>query len=88
MWFVQLAVTVGVDVVIPDASGCRWRDVLAAVELATSAIAGRFGTAGILDAVTPQQVVVAASGGRFLAPGWPQTGGATPLAPAAGLDIR
>lgn len=88
VWFVQLAVSAGVDVVIPDASGCRWRDVLTAVALATSAITGRFGAVDILDVVTPSRVVVAASGGRLLAPGWPSAGGPTPLAPAAGLDIR
>jgi hypothetical protein len=88
VWFVQLAVAAGVDVVIPDASGCPWRDVLAAVEVAMRAIAGRFGAVGSVGAVTPSQVVVAASGGRFLAPGWPPAGGATPVAPAAGGDIR
>jgi hypothetical protein len=88
VWFVQLAVTAGVDVVIPDGSGCPWRDVLAAVELATTVIAGRFGSVGLVGAVTPPQVAVAASGGRLLGPGWPPAGGATPAAPAAGLDIR
>src|SRR6516164_2440770 len=63
IWFMQVAVTVGVEVAIPDGSGCAWRDVLAAV--------------------TPPQVVVAASGGRLLAPGWPAVGGATPIAPDA-----
>lgn len=40
-----------------------------------SAIVGRFGVAGLLDAVTPSRLVVAASGGRLLAPGWPPAGG-------------
>jgi hypothetical protein len=83
VWFVQLAVTAGVDAVIPDGSGCPWRDALAAVELAAAVIRGRFGAVGILGEVTPQRVVVAASNGRLLAPGWPQAGGATPIAPAA-----
>jgi len=83
IWFMQVAVTVGVEVAIPDGSGCAWRDVLAAVELATAAIRGRFGSVGLLGAVTPPQVVVAASGGRLLAPGWPAVGGATPIAPDA-----
>jgi hypothetical protein len=88
VWFVQLAVAIGVDVVIPDGSGCPWRDVLAAVELATEAIRSRFGSVGLIGAVTPPWVAVAASGGRLLAPGWPPAGGATPVAPTAGLDIR
>lgn len=69
-WFLGIAVTAGVDVVIPDGSGCPWRDVLAAVETATTAIRFRFGGAGLVDAVTPDRVAVAASGGRLLAPGW------------------
>jgi hypothetical protein len=85
-WFVQAAVTVGVDVAIPDGSGCRWRDMLAAVATAAAAIRLRFGAAGFLGAVTPQQVAVAASGGRLLAPGWPPPHawlGATRIAPDA-----
>jgi len=70
VWFVQVAVTAGVDVAIPDAAGCAWRDVLAAVTTATAAIRSRFGAAGLGGAVTPEQVAVAASGGRLLAPGW------------------
>ena len=49
--------------------GCAWRDVLAAVATATAAIRFRFGAAGLLGAVTPARVAVAASGGRLLAPG-------------------
>jgi hypothetical protein len=51
-WFLGVAVTVGVDVTIPDTSGCRWRDVLGAVAAATTAIRFRFGAAGLLGAVT------------------------------------
>jgi hypothetical protein len=69
-WFLAIAVTAGVDVAIPDGSGCPWRDVLAAVATATAAIRFRFGAAGLLGAVTPARVAVAASGGRLLAPGW------------------
>ena len=69
-WFLGVAVTAGVDVVIPDGAGCPWRDALAAVETATTAIRFRFGGAGLLGAVTPGAVAVAASGGRLLAPGW------------------
>jgi hypothetical protein len=43
---------------------------LAAVATATAAIRFRFGADGLLGAVTPELVVVAASGGRLLAPGW------------------
>jgi hypothetical protein len=54
--------------------------VLAAVETATAAIRFRFGAVGLLGAVTPGAVAVAASGGRLLAPGWPPAGGATRIA--------
>ena len=85
-WFLTVAVTAGVDVRIPDASGCAWRDVLAAVATATAAIRFRFGAAGLLGAVTPARVAVAVSGGRLLAPGWPglpDRGDATRVAPDA-----
>jgi hypothetical protein len=91
VWFVTVAVSAGVDVRIPDTSGCAWRDALAAVAVATAAIRFRFGAAGLGGAVTPQRVVVAASGGRLLAPGWPRLpdrGDATPVAPAAAHDDR
>jgi hypothetical protein len=70
VWFLQVAVTAGVDVTIPEATGCAWGDVVAAVASATAAIRSRFGTAGLLGMVTAEQVVVAASGGRLLSPGW------------------
>jgi hypothetical protein len=73
-WFLGIAVTVGVDVVIPDEAGCPWRDALAAVQTATTAIRFRFGAAGLLGVVTPGAVAVAASGGRLLAPGWLSSG--------------
>jgi hypothetical protein len=82
-WFVAVAVTAGVDVAIPDGSGCGWQDVLAAVELASAAIRFRFGAVGLVGAVTAGRVAVAASGGRLLAPGWPPAGGATLIAPDA-----
>jgi Domain of unknown function (DUF6431) len=88
IWFVQVAVTAGVDVRIPDASGCPWRDAVAAVEAASAAIRFRFGASGLLGAVTPPHVVIAASGGRLLAPGWPPqpgSGNATPIAPDAAV---
>jgi hypothetical protein len=76
-WFIAVAVRTGIDVVIPDGFGCGWRDVVAAVAAAAAAIGQRFGPEGLLGAVTAQQVAVAASGGRLLAPGWP------PPSPAA-----
>jgi hypothetical protein len=91
VWFITVAVSAGVDVRIPDSAGCAWRDALAAVAVATAAIRFRFGPAGLLGAVTPERVVVAASGGRLLAPGWPMLpdrGDATPVAPAAAHDDR
>jgi hypothetical protein len=82
-WFVGIAVTAGVDVAIPDGSGCPWRDVLAAVAAATTAIRLRFGAVGLVGAVTPPRVAVAASGGRLLAPGWRPAGDPTRIAPDA-----
>ena len=79
VWFVQLAVTAGVDVMIPDGSGCPWRDVLAAVELATTVIRRRFGPVGLVGEVTPPRVAVVASGGRLRAPGWPGPQFRTPV---------
>lgn len=70
VWFLGVAVAAGVDVVIPDATGCAWRDMLAAAATSTAAIRFRFGAAGLLGAVTPDAVAVAASAGRLLAPGW------------------
>ena len=85
-WFLQIAVRTGIDVVIPDGSGCPWREALAALAAAAEAIGQRFGPAGLLGAVTPHLVMVAVSSGRLLAPGWPPASGgvhATPVAPDA-----
>ncbi|EUA27895.1 hypothetical protein I553_9245 [Mycobacterium xenopi 4042] len=68
-WFLRVAVAAGVDVQIPDGSGCPWRDVLAAVQAATAAIRFRFGAVGWRRG-DAGRVVVAGSGGRLLAPGW------------------
>jgi len=67
----QVAVRAGVDVTVPPAWGCRWRDLLAALATATAAVTGRFGPVGVLGPVTAWQVAVGCSGGRLLAPGWP-----------------
>jgi hypothetical protein len=70
VWFLQVAVTAGVDVTIPEAAGCAWSDMVAAAATATAAIRSRFGATGLLGMVTPEHVAVAASGGRLLSPGW------------------
>ena len=41
--FTAIAVAFGVDVRPPDGLGCPWRDLLAAVGFALSAVRGRFG---------------------------------------------
>jgi hypothetical protein len=84
IWFVGIAITAGVDVRVPKASGSPWIDALAAIGAATSSITTRFGSAGVLGAVTVAGVAVAGSGGRLLAPGWPPNPGrpaATPVGP-------
>lgn len=73
-WFLTVAVRAGIDVEIPDGQGCPWGAVVAAVDAAAAAIGQRFGPTGLLGAVTPAQVMVAASGGRLLSPGWPPSG--------------
>jgi hypothetical protein len=70
VWFIDVAVTAGVDVTVPDATG-RWVGALIAVATAASAIRSRFGACSVLGPVTPCRVAVACSGGRLLAPGWP-----------------
>lgn len=67
----QVAVRAGVDVTVPPAWGCRWRDLLAALDTAAAAVTGRFGPVGVLGPVTAWQVAVGCSGGRLLALGWP-----------------
>jgi hypothetical protein len=61
----------GVELAVPKALGSPWLDVVAAVGAATTAVTGRFGTAGVLGVVTAWQVLSASSGGRLLSPGWP-----------------
>lgn len=82
----QVAHRAGVDVAVPEALGCPWRDLLAALGAATAAVTGRFGPVGVLGPVTAWQVAAACSAGRLLAPGWPAVGlvaPATRLAPDA-----
>jgi hypothetical protein len=71
----QVAHRAGVDIAVPQALGCPWRDLLAALGAATAAVTGRFGSFGVLGVVTAWQVAVACSAGRLLAPGWPAAGG-------------
>lgn len=70
-WFVSIAVTAGVDVSVPRATGSRCEDVIAAVGVATEALAARFGEGPVISAVTAVQVAVVGSGARLLSPGWP-----------------
>jgi hypothetical protein len=75
---VQVSGRAGVDRVVPEALGCAWRDLLAALGAATAAVTGRFGAFGVLGPVTAWQVAAACSAGRLLGPGWP------PPAPGSG----
>ena len=70
----QVAHRAGVDIAVPEALGCPWRDLLAALGAATVAVTGRFGPLGVLGPVTAWQVAVACSACRLLAPGWPPAG--------------
>ena len=69
--FMLVARLAGVDLGVPKALGSPWQDLVAAVVAATTAVTARFGTAGVVGAVTAWQVVSASSGGRLLSPGWP-----------------
>jgi hypothetical protein len=75
-WFVAVAVTAGVDVSVPRATGSGCGDVIAAVGLATAALAARFGDGPVIGAVTAARVAVVGSGARLLSPGWPPAPGA------------
>ena len=69
--YLLVAHLAGVDLAVPKALGSPWQDVVAAVGAATTAVTGRFGTAGVIGPVTAWQVVSASTGGRLLSPGWP-----------------
>jgi hypothetical protein len=69
--FVVVARLAGVDQAVPKAMGSPWRDVLAALGAATTAVTARFGAAGVIGPVTAWQVAAASSGSRLLSPGWP-----------------
>ena len=70
----QVAHRAGIDITVPEALGCPWRDLLAALGAATAAVTDRFGPVGVLGPVTAWQVAAACSAGRLLAPGWPAAG--------------
>jgi hypothetical protein len=71
MHLLQVARRAGVDQPVPKAQGCAWRDLLAALGAAMTAVTGRFGSVGVLGPVTAWQVAAACSAGRLLGPGWP-----------------
>jgi hypothetical protein len=83
----QVAHRAGVDITVPEACGCSWRDLLAALGAATAALTGRFGPVGVLGPVTAWQVAAACSAGRLLAPGWPAAG-RRELATRVAPDVR
>lgn len=85
-WFVSIAVTAGVDVSIPKATGSRCGDVIAAVGAATEAVTARFGDGPVIGAVTAAQIAVVGSGARLLSPGWPPAPTAVRATPT-GPDI-
>jgi hypothetical protein len=62
----QVAHRAGVDITVPEAFGCPWRDLLAALGAATAALTGRFGPVGVLGPVTAWQVAAACSAGRLV----------------------
>ena len=70
--FLVVARLAGVDRAVPKALGSPWRDVLAALGAATTAVTARFGTTGVIGPVTAWQVAAASSGSRLLSPGWPR----------------
>lgn len=87
-WFLNIAVTAGIDVSIPKASGSACGDVLTAVEAARAAICARFG-GGWIVGVTAAEVSVAGSGGLLLSPSWPPVvglGSATRTGPAIAAE--
>lgn len=84
---VFLAVAVGVlpGLVPPSGGDGPWQDLLAAVGAGMTAMRSRFGPVAVGE-VTATGLAVAWSGGRLLAPGWPDGaggGGATRVVPVA-----
>jgi hypothetical protein len=56
------------DPVLPGPAGSAWADALVAITAAAGALGARFG----LGEVPVWAVATAVSGGRLLAPGWPE----------------
>jgi hypothetical protein len=65
--FTVLLRAVAADPVMPGPAGSRWADAVVAIGAAAAAVRLRF-----VFAVPLWQWVSAASGGRLLAPGWPE----------------
>lgn len=64
--FTVLLRALSADPVMPTPAGGVWPDTLAAIIAATAAAVARF-----VSTLTLWELVVAVSGGRLLAPGWP-----------------
>ena len=69
LFFTRLLVDVGTDPVPPAPAPCVFADAVAAVAGAVAAAVSRWPGIG---EVPPWWLAVAASGGRLLAPGWPE----------------
>jgi hypothetical protein len=91
VFFTGLAVSTGVDVLVPGPAGGVVADAVAALGVLWTAVRQRFGGcsgAGVLvGSVTGWQVGCSVSGGRLLSPRWPLVGANTssPLPSAAGV---
>jgi hypothetical protein len=74
VFFTRAAVSTGIDVAAPGATGSPVGDALAAVGWLVAAVGQRFGAAPaglVAGEVSGWQVASAASSGRLLFPGWP-----------------
>jgi hypothetical protein len=71
------------DPVMPGPAGGRWPDAVAVIVAAAGAVAGRF-----VVEVPVWEVAVAVSGGRLLAPGWPDRAVQHELALSPGTILR
>jgi len=56
------------DPVIPDPTGSGWADAREAINAAAAVAASRF----VMPTVSAWELAVTVSGGRLLAPGWPE----------------
>jgi hypothetical protein len=66
-WFTVWLVAVDADPVVPDAAGGRFADAVTAIAAVAESVGRRFA----VPEVSPAEVVVALTGARLLAPGWP-----------------